>query len=85
MTEHLEKEVIRYVIATFDSPTNYVVCNGNCSYSFIDNIQIASKFTSNFTATIVAKDLTEKYKIDLVVLPLSIRYVLLEEEENVLS
>lgn len=80
MIEHLEKEIIRYVIATFDNPTNYVVCNGACNYSFIDNIETASKFTNRFTASVIADDLKNQYKLDLVVLPLSIRYVLLEEE-----
>lgn len=80
MIEHLEKELKRYVIATFDNPTNYVVCNGHCSYSFIDNIQNATKFATNFAANEVYKSLKAKYDIDLVVVPLAVRYVLLEEE-----
>lgn len=80
MTEHLEKELKRYVIATFDNPTNYVVCNGNCSYSFINNIKFATKFDSEFTANEIFKTLVSKYNLDLVVLPLVIRYVLLEDE-----
>ena len=85
MIEHLEKELKRYVVATFDNPTNYVVCNGNCNYSFIDNIQLATKFTSYFTANEILKSIAAKCSFDLVVLPLNIRYVLLEEEEDVLS
>lgn len=80
MIEHLEKELKRYVIATFDNPTNYVVCNGNCNYSFIDNIQNATKFASKYSADEVSKSIINKYNLGLVVLPLSIRYVLLEEE-----
>lgn len=80
MIEHLEKELKRYVIATFDNPTNYVVCNGNCNYSFIDNIQLATKFATKFAANEIYKSLIVKYDFDLVVLPLSIKYVLLEEE-----
>lgn len=81
MIEHLEKEVRRYVIATFDNPTNYVVCNGACNYSFIDNVQNASKFASEFAANEVYKSLRKSYDIDLIVLQLSIKYYLLEEEE----
>ena len=79
LIEHLEKEVRRYVIATFDDPTNYVVCNGGGNYSFIDNIQHASKFASEFAANEVYKSLYKRYNVDLVVLPLSIKYILLEE------
>ena len=85
MIEHLEKELKRYVIATFDNPTNYVVCNGNCTYSFIDNIQVATKFTSRFTADEILKSIKAKCDLELIVLPLRIKYVLLEEEEDVLS
>lgn len=81
MIEHLEKEVRRYVIATFDIPTNYVVCNGACNYSFIDNIQNASKFASEFAANEVYKSIYKQYNLDLVVVPLSIKYYLLEEED----
>ena len=80
MIEHVEKENMRYVIATFDNPTNYVVVNGGRSYSFIDNIEFASKFETSFSANLVANDIAKKSEIDLVVLKLCIRYVLLEEE-----
>jgi hypothetical protein len=80
MIEHLEKELKRYVIATFDNPTNYVVCNGNCNYSFIDNIQLATKFASKYSADEIFRSIKSKYQIDIVVLPLSIKYILLEDE-----
>lgn len=81
MIEHLEKEIKRYVIATFDNPTNYVVCNGNCNYSFIDNIQVASKFAARYVAEEVCRTIRNKYNFDLVIVPLSIKYILLEEED----
>ena len=81
MKEHLEKELRRYVIATFDNPTNYVVCNGGGSYSFIDNIQNASKFATEFAANEIYKSIVAKYHVDLVVLPMCIKYILLEEQE----
>jgi len=82
--EHIEKELKRYVIATFDNPTNYVVCNGQCVYSFIDNIQMATKFANKEIAYEVYNSLMKKYSsnVDLVVLPLKIKYVLLEDVEN---
>lgn len=81
MKEHLEKELKRYVIATFDNPTNYVVCDGKLHYSFIDNVQLATKFTSKRIAEEIFKTVSERFKIDVVIVPLSIKYVLLEEDE----
>ena len=80
MKEHVERELNRYVIATFDNPTNYVVCNGNYNYSFIDNIQLATKFASKYAAEEIYKSVYSKLGIDMVVLPMVIKYVLLEEE-----
>lgn len=80
MIEHLEKSKKRYVIATFDNPTNYVVAKGNATYMFIDNIEVASKFVNHRDAYEVRNDLVKKYNIDLVVLPMRMDYILLEEE-----
>ena len=80
MKEHLEKELIRYVIATFDNPTNYLVVQGDCRYSFIDNIQLATKFSNKGIANEIYKTVAKVYPIDLVTVPLSIRYMLLEDE-----
>lgn len=79
MIEHLEKEINRYVIATFDNPTNYLVANGNCNYSFIDNIQHASKFVKYQDALDVYNSCIIKCSFDLVILPLKIKYLLIEE------
>lgn len=80
MIEHVEKELKRYVIATFDNPTNYVVCNGNYTYSFIDNIQLATKFASMYAAEEIFKSVRSNVNVDMVILPMVIKYVLLEEE-----
>lgn len=80
MIEHLEKELNRYVIATFDNPTNYLVAKGNCTYSFIDNIQMATKFVRKSDANAVLDSCVNSCRIDLVMLPIKIKYVLLEEE-----
>lgn len=80
MKEHVERELKRYVIATFDNPTNYVICNGNLTYSFIDNIQLATKFASKYAAKEIFKSIYSNLGIDMVILPMVIKYVLLEEE-----
>lgn len=80
MKEYLEKELNRYVIATFDNPTNYLVAKGNCTYSFIDNIQIATKFTRLQDARDVYDSCIKAYCFKLVILPLKIRYLLIEED-----
>lgn len=79
MIEHLEKELNRYVIATFDIPTNYLIVKGGLNYSFIDNIQVATKFVKKSEAEMICATCSNKYKLDLVVLPLNIKYTLLEE------
>lgn len=80
MIEHIEKELRRYVIATFLNPTTYVVCNGNCSYSFVDNIQYASKFASSIDAEEVRRSIMNNYDMTLVTVPMVVRYILIEEE-----
>lgn len=81
MVEHLEKELKRYVIATFDNPTNYIVANGNCNYSFIDNIQFATKFARKVDAELVCSSCQAKYNFQLVVVPMNIKYSLIEEDD----
>lgn len=82
MIEHLEKEIKRYVIATLDNPTFYVVCNGNCNYSFVDDIRNASKFNSFNNAMEVCKTIVNRYGDGLVVLNMKIKYFLCEPEED---
>lgn len=77
--EYLEKEIGRYVIATFDNPTNYVVVKGGCNYEFIDNIQMATKFLDVETARCVLSTCREIYKIDLVAIPMKVKYFLVDE------
>lgn len=79
MTEHLEKTLNRYVIATFDNPTNYLVVQGGQQYAFIDNITKATKFTSLDVASIIHNTCSRIYQFDLVILPMQIKYILLEE------
>lgn len=80
MREYLEKEINRYVIATFDNPTNYIIAMGNCTYRFIDNIQIATKFIHKSDAIEVYNSCSEIYNFPLVIVPLKIKYLLIEED-----
>lgn len=82
MVERLEKEIKRHVIATLDKPTFYVLCNGNCNYSFVDDIRNASKFVGFNDAMEVNKSITNKYGGELVVLPMKVKYVLCEPEDG---
>jgi hypothetical protein len=41
---------------------------------------LATKFATEFSAKEIYKSITSKYDFDLVVLPLSIKYILLEED-----
>lgn len=82
MKEHLEKQLNRYVIATFDIPTNYLIAKGNCTYSFIDNIQVATKFVRKKDADEVCASCAKVYKFKLVVLPLKVNYLLVENDDN---
>lgn len=80
MKEYLEKSCTKYVVATFDNPTNYVMVRGLGCYSFIDNIVHASKYTNRDAANETCNELSNRYNIDLVVVPVRIDYVLLEED-----
>ena len=82
MIEHLEKEINRYVIATFGTPTFYVMCNGNCNYSFTDDIRSASKFAGFNIAREIYNSLVRQYGDELVILPMKIKYVLVEPEDG---
>ena len=82
MIEHIEKQQRRYVIASLDDTTFYIVCHGNCHYSMIDNIQMASKFVNRSDAEEVCRSVRQALNgKEMVVLPLVIRYILLEEED----
>ena len=81
--EHIEKQQNRYVIASLDDTTFYLVAHGNCHYSMIDNIQMASKFVNRADAEDVCRSVRQALNgKEMVVLPLVVRYILLENEEE---
>lgn len=81
MKKYKELVLKRYVIATFDNPTQYLITEHFGKYSFTDNIQIASKLTNKNLANELKdyfyKD--TKLEIDLVVVPIEIEYSIIEE------
>lgn len=74
MVKHLEKQVIKYVIATLDTPTEYLITREGKN-SLTDNIIRATKTTSKN----VAKDIANGINMDLVVIPVEISYSLINE------
>lgn len=74
MVKHLEKQVIKYVIATLDTPTEYLITREGKN-SLTDNIIRATKTTSKN----VAKDIANGINMDLVVVPVEISYSLIDE------
>lgn len=74
MVKHLEKQVIKYVIATLDTPTEYLITREGKNF-LTDNIIRATKTTSKN----VAKDIANGINMDLVVIPVEISYSLIDE------
>lgn len=80
MKKYKELVLKRFVIATFDNPTQYLISEHFGKYSFTDNIQIASKFTNKNIASTM-KDYFYKdtnLEIDLVIVPIEIEYSIIE-------
>ena len=80
--KYIEKKIRKYVIATFDQPTQYLYkIPGKSEYLFVEDIEAATKtLNSN-----IAEQVKQYYysdtnvNIDLVVLPIDITYELVEE------
>ena len=81
MKKYRELVLKRYVIATFDNPTQYLITEHFGKYSFTDNIQIASKFTNKNMANEMKGYFYQdtKLELDLVVIPIEIEYSIVEE------
>ena len=81
MKNHLESVLDRYVIATLDSPTSYLIFKDD-NISFTKHISRATKTAGKATATTLKNDFyayTGRTDIELVILPVRISYELLEE------
>lgn len=85
MKEITELVLNKYVIATFDNPTQYLVSEHFGKYSFTDNIQTATKTNSKKLANDVKNYFYQDTKLtdmELVVLPIKIEYKLINELEQ---
>lgn len=82
MNDYLESVLKRYVIATLDVPTKYLVFK-NDDISFTKYISRATKTAGKNTAQTLKNDFymyTGETDIDLVILPIEISYKLIREE-----
>lgn len=84
MKEYKELELNRYVIATLDNPTQYLISEHFGKWSFTDNIQMASKMTNKNIANELKSYFYKDTKLnnedmELLVLPLKIEYKLIDE------
>lgn len=77
---HLEKKKRVYVLATLDIPTQYLTYKDGY-YGFVRDIEMATKAANRATANILKSVFYYGVNTDLelVILPLEIRYELIEE------
>lgn len=84
MNKYLESTVDRYVIATLDSPTTYLIFKDN-NITFAKQISRATKTASKTTANAIKNEFyayTGRTDIELVVLPVKISYEIIKEEDK---
>ena len=85
MDNYLEGTLKRYVVATLDNPTTYLVFrDGNIT--FTTQMYRATKTVGRITANAIKNEFyayTGRTDIELVVLPIQISYEIINEENNV--
>ena len=85
MNNHLESALDRYVIATLDNPTSYLIFKGE-NITFTRQISRATKTAGRITANAIKNEFyayTGRTDIELVVLPIKISYEIIKEKNNV--
>ena len=85
MNDYLEYVLERYVIATTDSPTKYLVFKDD-RISFTKHISNATKTAGRITANTIRNEFyafTGRDDIELVVLPIRISYEIIREEDSI--
>lgn len=78
----IEKIFNHYVIANLDTPTKYLMSQGNGHYCLIDNIVGATRFAKESIANVIQRECSNLYNLDLVVIPIKITYELINETET---
>lgn len=82
MDNYLESTLCRYVIATLDNPTSYLIFKDE-NISFTKQISRATKTAGRNTANAIKSEFyayTGMTDIELVVLPIRISYEIVKEE-----
>ena len=85
MNDYLESTLCRYVIATLDNPTTYLVFKDE-NITFTKQISRATKTAGRNTANTIKNEFyayTGRTDIELVVLPVKISYEIIKEENNI--
>lgn len=82
MNNYLESALYRYVIATLDNPTTYLIFKDE-NITFTKQISRATKTAGRNTANTIKNEFyayTGRTDIELVVLPVKISYEIVKEE-----
>ena len=85
MNYYLESTLERYVIATLDNPTEYLVFKDE-NITFTKQISRATKTAGKNTANAIKNEFyayTGRNDIELVVLPIRISYEIIKEENDI--
>lgn len=84
MNNYLESTLYRYVVATLDNPTTYLIFkDGNIS--FTRQISRATRTAGRTTANTIKSEFyayTGRTDIELIVLPIKISYEIIKEENE---
>ena len=85
MNNYLESTLERYVIATLDNPTAYLIFKDE-NITFTGQISRATKTAGRNTANTIKNEFyayTGRTDIELVVLPIRISYEIIKEENEI--
>ena len=85
VNNYLESTLDRYVIATLNTPTDYLIFKDE-NITFTKQISRATKTAGRNTADAIKKEFyayTGRTDIELVVLPIRISYEIIKEENDV--
>ncbi len=85
MNNYLESTLDRYVIATLNTPTDYLIFKDE-NITFTKQISRATKTAGRNTANAIKKEFyayTGRTDVELVVLPIRISYEIIKEETDI--
>ena len=84
MNNYLESTLDRYVVATLDNPTTYLIFKDD-NITFTRQISRATKTAGRITANTIKNEFyayTGRTDIELIVLPIRISYEIVKEENG---